>query len=535
MTINYAPDPGTAHELWSLREDVDVELGPAEGLVLRSPWGEVAIPLPSPPVREALRRMRLGPVSLENIPGVGGTGNGNPGQRQHLFRVLDRLQPLIVRSVKLPTGQPLLSVVPLTPRSAFSLAPLSPDAPVRLSAFAQLRTDGREYRLESPLALHRVQLHRAEAIQLIGMLASPSAPADVTAVLARSEPAVTAATATAALEHLIAAGMVTQAQAPPDAAGAAPVFAEDSDLALAGWSPADLTFHTSSTIGRHDRSCGVTYPMDDAGVPWSGEPAVKPAGPDPGITLHRPRWDDLCASDPPLAVAVEGRRSVRDHGGDPVTVTEVGDLLYRTCRVRCLGDTRGTSGLAPRVVAIRELSDRPYPSAGACYELELYLTVGRCSGLGRGVYRYDPLGHLLEPVSSDLGVVAEMLAFAGAAAAMGSEPQLVMTLTARIQRVSWKYECLPYRLVLMDAGVLIHNLYLACTAMRLAPCALGGVSSELAARAFGADWRTEPAIGQFIVGRAADDNDHPGRWHPVNDGDWADQACAQLSANHMPC
>jgi SagB-type dehydrogenase family enzyme len=528
MTTNHDLSAGSRgeHELWSLREDVDVELGPAGDFVrLRSPWGEFSISRPSPAVREALRRMRLGPVSLENIPGVGNKDNGDSGQRRQLFMVLERLEPLIVRSVRLATGQPLLSVIPLTPRAVFRPGPLSTDAPVRLSGFAQVRTDGREYRLESPLALHRVLLHRPEAAQLIGMLAAPSAPADVTTLLPRSKPV-----ATAALEYLVAAGMVAQAQAPPvPATNGPPVFAEDGELALAGWSPPDLTFHASSTLGRHDRPFGVTYPMDGAGVPWSGEPVVKPAGPHPAITLHRPRWDELCTSDPPLTVAVEGRRSVRDHDGDPVTLAEIGDLLYRTCRVRWLSDTQEANSLAPRVVSIRELSDRPYPGGGACYELEAYVTAGRCSGLERGVYHYDPLGHQLEPVTSDPAIVDEMLVFARAASDMDSQPHVLITLTARIRRLSWKYEGLPYRLMLLDAGALIQNLYLVCTAMRLAPCALGSVSSELAARAFSADWRTEPGVVQFIVGRAAADSGRPGTWHAANDGEWADYARIQLT------
>ncbi|HEX6521701.1 MAG TPA: SagB family peptide dehydrogenase [Streptosporangiaceae bacterium] len=530
MTTNHGRDPGSrsTHELWSLREDVDVELRSAGDLVrLRSPWGEITIPRSSPAVREALHRMRLGPVSLENIPGVGSENGEDSAQQRQLFQVLERLQPLVVRSVRLATGQPLLSVLPLTPRSVFRPTALSPDAPIRLSAFAELRTDGREYRLESPLALHRVLLHRVEAVQLIGALGGPSAAGDVTTVLPGSQ-----AAATVALEYLIAAGMVAQAEAAPDP-GELPVFAEDNELALVGWAPADLAFHVTSTAGRHDRRLGVTYPMDDAGVPWSGEPVVKPAAPRHAITLHRPRWDDLCADDPPLTVAVEGRRSVRDHDGDPVTATELGELLYRTCRVRWLSDTKAASQLAPRVVAIRELSDRPYPGGGACYELELYLTVGRCSGLRRGVYHYDPLGHRLEPVSSDPDVVDELLLSARGAAAMDTQPQVLITLTARIRRLSWKYEGLPYRIVLMDAGVIVQNLYLVCTAMRLAPCALGFISSELTARAFGVDWRTEPGIAQFVVGRAAADEGHPGVWHPANDGDWADFARAQLNPDPM--
>ena len=160
------PGLGGRSELWSLREDV--RISPGDGpLRLRSQWGEVTIERPSPVVREALRRMRLGPVSLENVTGPGPGDN----DRARLDAVLDRIQPLVIRTLGSATGQPLLSVVPLAPQARFDPVPLAPDARVALSTFAQLRTDGREYRLESPLSLHRVQLHRPEALWLIGRLA----------------------------------------------------------------------------------------------------------------------------------------------------------------------------------------------------------------------------------------------------------------------------------------------------------------------------------------------------------------------------
>jgi SagB-type dehydrogenase family enzyme len=146
------------------------------------------------------------------------------------------------------------------------------------------------------------------------------------------------------------------------------------------------------------------------------------------------------------------------------------------------------------------------------------------------VYHYDPLGHQLEPVTSDPAVIDELLLFARAASGMDSQPQMLITLTGRIRRLSWKYEGLPYRLMLLNAGTLIQNLYLVCTAMRLSPCALGSVSSELVARAFGVDWRAEPCVVQFIVGRAAADSGRPGTWHAANDGEWADYARIQLTA-----
>jgi hypothetical protein len=42
--------------------------------------------------------------------------------------------------------------------------------------------------------------------------------------------------------------------------------------------------------------------------------------------------------------------------------------------------------------------------------------------------------------------------------------------------------------------------------MGLAPCALDAVDIDVAARAFGADWRTEPCVGQFLVGGKPDIN-----------------------------
>jgi SagB-type dehydrogenase family enzyme len=523
MTIDHGYGaPEGRSELWSLREDVQVSPESAEGAVrLHSRWGDVTIERVSPLVREALHRMRLGPISLNNVIGM----RPDPARpadaersRSRLHEVLDRIQPLVIRTLGFGTGQPLLSVVPLTPQARFHPVPIPPDAHVRLSTFAQLRTDGREYRLESPLALHRVQLHRPEAVSLIGLLGRPIAPsADAWASL----PGISAD----ALAYLAGAGMVVQTPG-PNGSGQhdAPPFTEEPGHA--GWSPVDLMFHTRSTTGGHDNPFGITYPLGRAGSP---EPVVKPRGTAPGIALHRPRWEDLSA-DPPLGIVMEGRRSTRAHGAEPVTVTELGDLLYRTARVRALitpaeAGPAGSEGPSGSADPDPRLSDRPYPGGGACYELELYVTVGRCTGLASGIYHYDPLGHQLEPVNPDGKMVRELLMSAAECTAMAVAPQVLITITARYRRISWKYEGLTYAAVLRDVGVLYQSLYLACTAMRLAPCALGSIRADAAAHAFGTDWLLEPAVGQFIVGRAPDAPvEYDWRWQPVNDAQWSDRA-----------
>ena len=513
--------PLTRSELWSLREDVIVELPPDDGSIrLRGRWGTFAIQQPSHVVREALSRMRLGPISLENVMSGRDAWATPDAQRSELQRVLTQLETLIIRSLRVESGQPLLSVVPMTAQSRFRPVPLAPDVPIRLSAYAALRTDRDAYCLESPLSLHRAVLHRAEAVTLLASLASPVTPATVAASL----PSL-GQLAAYGLAYLAAAGMVVQADG---AAMTSPVFAEDTSPDLAGWSPTDLMFHSVSTLGRHDHDFGGTYPSGWAAPP---EEVVKPQAPQ-SIQLHRPRWEQLREADPSLTEAIEGRRSVRRHGARPISVTELGDLLYRTARVRSLVtvDQPGQQA-SGEPEAGYELSDRPYPSAGACCELEFYATAGNCEGLDPGVYHYDPLGHRLEPVSADPAAISDILGCAQLAAAMDAPPQVVISMTARFRRLSWKYEGLPYRLVMMHVGVLMQSLYLVCTAMRLAPCALGTVSVTAAARAFGTDWQVEPCVGQFVIGREPDASDsYSRRWRHVNDAHWVDLARGALQA-----
>jgi SagB-type dehydrogenase family enzyme len=524
MRAGDEPEVPPLSELWSLREDVIVEMPSGDDSIrLFGRWGEFIVSRPSPVVREALGRMRLGPISLENVISRRDAESHAEPPRAELQRVLNQLQPLVIRSLRMESGQPLLSVVPLTVHSRFHPVPLNPDLPIRLSAFAGLRTDGSVYRLESPLALHRVLLHRAEAVTLLASLASAVTPAAVVASLPFA-----AALAADALAYLAATGMVVQAEdaaagnADGTTADRPPAFAEDTDPDLLGWSPTDLSFHIASTLGRHDDDFGDTYPT---GHTAPVDPVVKPQT-WPYIRLHRPRWEELHEADPTLTAAIEGRRSVRRHGPAPVTLTELGDLLYRTARVRSLITIdQQTKRPAAAPLTGYELSDRPYPGGGACYELEFYVTASNCADLEPGIYHYDPLGHRLEPVSADPTAASELLDCARVAAVMDDPPQVLISLTARFRRLSWKYEGLAYRLALMHVGVVMQSLYLVCTAMRLAPCALGSVSITAAARAFGTDWRVEPCVGQFLIGSAPD---VPVRdtslWRDVNDARWAELA-----------
>jgi SagB-type dehydrogenase family enzyme len=181
-----------------------------------------------------------------------------------------------------------------------------------------------------------------------------------------------------------------------------------------------------------------------------------------------------------------------------MTLAELARFLDGTARVLSRWKRRAEVGARGPLV---EYAARPYPSAGADYELELYLTVDRCEGLARGFYHYDAGGHALAPIEARAPELEALLK--GAALAMGASasPQILMTIAARFGRISWKYSSLAYSLILKDVGVLTQTLYLMATDMGLGGCAIGSVNIDLFARMTGIEFHVEGPVGQFAIGR----------------------------------
>jgi SagB-type dehydrogenase family enzyme len=181
---------------------------------------------------------------------------------------------------------------------------------------------------------------------------------------------------------------------------------------------------------------------------------------------------------------------------EAMTVSELGEFLWRTARVRSFHPIDPPSGV------LYEATNRPYPSGGAAYELELYLTVGACDGVPKGIYHYDPAGHALHRVDVEPDLVDALLFDSALAFGGSAPPQVLFTFTSRFRRLAWKYSGMAYATTLKNVGVLYQTMYLVATAMGLAACALGNGDTALSARAFGLDWLSESAVGEFMLGRA---------------------------------
>ncbi|XVQ07056.1 SagB family peptide dehydrogenase [Spirillospora sp. CA-255316] len=480
-----------------------VEVDPdTRDLVLHSRWGADELRGPAPVVREALRRMTFGPITLDNV-------TRDPAERAEIGAVLDRFAHLVVRSVASEADRPLLSVVPLAPEARFRFRDLAEESLVRLSRFAVQWTEGDGYLLESPLSLHKVVLHDSAAARITASLGRPVRPRAVQA----SGPS-----AAEMLGHLVAAGMVVVAEPAED--DRLPVFAEDIDPVLKSWRPLDLMFHVSTSLGRHDKDVGMTYRLEQGAVP---EPVVaKPRGKD-AIDLYRPRFADLLAADPPFSAVLEGYRTVGGFGLAVPTAQDVAELLYRTARVRSLFE-EARAGHPPVTV-----SERPYPTTGSCHPFEMYLAVHACDGLPRGVYHYDPLGHRLETVPAGDADVAELIESAQVGAGLVGPPPVLLAVTARFRRIAWKYNGLSYVLLLKDLGHLVQTVLLASAAMGLAAATVTTPDIALATRILGTDWRTEPSIGWMVLGVPAQGEEKRAPVRGTNDAEWGDRSASILA------
>ena len=158
----------------------------------------------------------------------------------------------------------------------------------------------------------------------------------------------------------------------------------------------------------------------------------------------------------PVAKLLRERHSTRSFDDQrPITLAELSRFLDSTARVLSKWKSRVDLGDAGPLVAY---AVRPYPSAGASYELELYLAVDKCEGLARGFYHYDAGGHALVPIGVRTQELEALLT--GARFAMGAPaaPQIVITIAARFGRISWKYSSIAYALILKDVGVLTSDV-----------------------------------------------------------------------------
>jgi SagB-type dehydrogenase family enzyme len=184
----------------------------------------------------------------------------------------------------------------------------------------------------------------------------------------------------------------------------------------------------------------------------------------PGSVRHQLPHSEI-ESDIPLRVALTRRRSIREFRPCPMPIEQVACLLRMSYGVIQWSQKDGL-----------RLAQRPIPSGGALYPLEVYAASQGVVGLPDGLYHYDARGHALEQRQS--GSVHKELARATWVPDSILGATLVILITAVSARTTRKYGLRGYRFLWLEAGHLAQNLYLIAQALGLGALEVGAFSDD---------------------------------------------------------
>lgn len=464
--------------LLSLREDVPLlELEDGSMALESSETGRLLFKTVSPGIRQVLHRLKSSPSTERQLSDIVMQTDGMP-MLMLFYQYLQRLlkESLLSHSIADESGT-LVTIAPIARHYQFLPNLLDTNATYTLSRFAYNHRVANKWVLETPIGYAKLIFHDSRLASTLASLAQPITPAQ----LVEQTTGLDTTTIHLFLLLLLNAKAIVKVDGEqrPD---------EETDPTVAQWDFHDLLFHSRSRLGRHNNPYGGTFRFRGTFAPL---PAIKPPVSQHIIPLHKPDLEQLTHTDPPFVTVLEQRRSIREYSADPITDRQLGEFLYRVARVKMH---------IPSNEGEMEYTLRPYPGGGAIHELEIYPLINKCQGIPSGLYHYNPLEHQLHKIEANPQYIQALTHIAWITADRKSEPQIYFAITARFQRVQWKYESMVYALILKHVGVLYQTMYMVATAMGLAPCALGGGNSDLFSLTAGLDYLTETEVGEFVLG-----------------------------------
>lgn len=202
--------------------------------------------------------------------------------------------------------------------------------------------------------------------------------------------------------------------------------------------------------------------------------------------IDLPKMEELEIKKLDLTEAILIRKSHRVYIEQPLTLEELAYLLWTTAGVKMVYENRATI--------------RTVPSAGARHPFETYLLINDVEGLEPGLYRYLALSHQIVAVDLREGLKEEILngclkqKFVATSA-------VTFIWAAEAYRTTWRYVERGYRYMLLDAGHVCQNLYLAALAVNSGCCAIAAYNDDQMNEILGLDGENNFVIYIAAVGK----------------------------------
>lgn len=162
---------------------------------------------------------------------------------------------------------------------------------------------------------------------------------------------------------------------------------------------------------------------------------------------------------------LEQRKSCRVYKNDCMTLNQLSFLLWSTQGVK---EIKGDNYATIRCV----------PSGGARHPFETYLAVLNIEGLEKGIYHYLPIEHSLEFIGT-VNDFEHEVAKSLCDQKWAVKSAVVFFYSVIPYRCEWRYTTNAHKVMLIDAGHVMQNLYLSSQSVGCGTCAIAAYDQEL--------------------------------------------------------
>jgi SagB-type dehydrogenase family enzyme len=200
------------------------------------------------------------------------------------------------------------------------------------------------------------------------------------------------------------------------------------------------------------------------------------------------KTDDMSIDAIPLMGAIERRQSHRRFTDDSLTLEELSFLLWATQGVKSVDRNK-------------VWTKRTVPSGGARHPFETYPIVNRVESIEPRVYRYLPIEHKLLAVAKGDPQLPDKVSTACYGQTFIGKSAVVFVWATIPYRTEWRYSVISYKDILIEAGHICQNLYLACEAIGAGTCAIAAYDQEAMDTLIGVDGEDEFTVYLAPVGK----------------------------------
>ena len=191
-----------------------------------------------------------------------------------------------------------------------------------------------------------------------------------------------------------------------------------------------------------------------------------------------------------LTQNIENRKSHRQYKDEPLTLEELSFLLWASQGVKSVYERNNKSYATLRTV----------PSGGARHPFETYLLINNVTGLKRGLYRYLAIEHKLMFIG-EIENQSERIIDATLGQKFTGKAATVFIWSCIAYRGEWRYNIAAHKAMLLDAGHICQNLYLACEGIKAGTCAIAAYDQEKVDKIIDVDGKNEFSVYLSPVGK----------------------------------